>query len=90
MSEISHYDLNAMFAVTGATGIRHRAGRAIYERAKDARLALQLVATANEIEANPAHAPVANELRRLAAQLDTAPPSDASPASSTGDHGGQA
>lgn len=75
MRELSHYDLNLLFHETGAIGIRHRANRAIYERVKDNKLAAQLDFTAKEIETNPAHRPVAVELRNLATQLrDTAAP----------------
>jgi len=69
MHGMSYRDASALFAEAGATGIRHRAARAVYERRRDAALIAQLLASAREIEANRRHAPVAAELRRMAGIL---------------------
>lgn len=64
--KLSYRKLDALFEAAGASGIRHRANRVLYERRSDSRLATQLQAAASELERAPQFRAVRVELRRLA------------------------
>lgn len=66
---LSFRDIHALFEQAGASGIRHRACRAIHDKRHDPALASQLVAAAAELATQPRFAPVVDELHRAARLL---------------------
>lgn len=66
---VSFDALHALCEQAGASGIRHRACRAINEKRRNQALASQVDAAAAELATQPRFAPVVDELRRAASLL---------------------